>query len=179
MNISKIGGHPLPVGPEIETTATKPPSPGTPRETAGSGDLEQGSGAHQPASINLPKHPLDDAAAKALLSEKLNSGNGGYSGPQTRMRDDQVDTKGWGDDAGTDPGPDPGDASTKDSGAGDVGIGLSHRDRLDGDGHTKSTQGGSSKTGGTTNNTQSGGNTAEDLGIRRPELRPIMQKKIS
>ena len=177
MAIRRIGNQSLP--PEIETTSVKPPSPGTSRETGAPELSAQESVAHESPSAHLPSHPLDDAATKAFLQEKLNTGSGGYSGPQTRMRDDQVDSKGFGEEDGTDPGPDPGDASTKDSGAGDVGIGLSHGGRAEGDGHTKSTQSGSSKSGGTTTNTQTGGNVSHDLGVRRPELRPLVEKKVS
>ncbi len=178
MAIRRIGNQSLP--PEIETTSVKPPGSGTSSHTGIPEASEDASSvADSSSSAHLPQRPLDDPAAKAFLSEKLNAGSSGYSGPQTRLRDNEVDTKGWGDDGGTDPGPDPGDASTKDSGAGDVGIGLSHRSRLDGDGHTKSTQGGSPKTGGTTGQTQSGGNVEHDLGGKHDEFRPLVKKKVS
>ena len=94
------------------------------------------------------------------------------------MRDNEVDLKGSGDDGGTDVGP--GDVTQKDSGDGDDGVGLSHRSRLDGDPHTKNTEGGSNKTSGTTTQPQGGGtNVVHELDRNHEALRPVVGKKVS
>ena len=103
MDIAKLGSHPIPVGPEIENAAVKPPSPGTPRETSETGNSDSAS-AQPPSQANVSKRPLDDPALKTVLSEKLGGGSG-YSGPQIRMDRNIIGDDG-GDDGGSDAGPD-------------------------------------------------------------------------
>jgi hypothetical protein len=78
MDIAKLGSHPAPVGPEIENTAVKPPSPGTPQETSEVAAGEHSS-VHGPSPANISKPPLDEPTLKTILSEKLNSK--AWSGP--------------------------------------------------------------------------------------------------
>jgi hypothetical protein len=180
MDIAKLGSHPLPVGPEIENTAIKPPSPGTPREGGASENTEQASGHASPLA-NLSKRPLDEPAVKAFLSEKLNVGNSGYSGPQIRM-DDRFGGTNLPDGAG---GQDVGDAPSGDGWSltksedpkslnsnddhipksGDdsngptrgAGFTFNVRGRTEGDGNTKATSGatGSSSAHSSSTSTQS------------------------
>jgi hypothetical protein len=102
MDIARLGSHPLPAGTEIENTAIKPPSPGTPRET-GSSETSEASGANESTSVHLSKRPIDDPALKSLLSEKLDGGSA-YSGPQIRMDRNIIGDDG--DDGGGGGGPD-------------------------------------------------------------------------
>ena len=69
MDITRLGSHPTPVGPEIENTAVKPPSTGNLRETSETASSEP----HGPSPANSSKPPLDEPTLKTILSEKLNS----------------------------------------------------------------------------------------------------------
>lgn len=181
MDIARLGSHPLPAAPEIENTAIKPPSPGTPRET-GSSEAET-SVAHESSSGHVSKGPLDDPTLKALVSEKLGQGTG-YSGPQIRMDRNIIHDDG---DDGGDAGPSGPDAPSGDgwgvsknedpkslnsndgnipkSGGDDdnngptrgVGFGLTGRPGREGDGHTTGTGGGTPAGSG---GTPTGSNTS-------------------
>src|SRR5947209_4508639 len=129
MAIRRIGNESIPLTPEIETTASKPPSQAIARETE---DTEANSEkiGRRASSLSSPPAPMDDPLSKSFLLQKLDATNQASlpTTPSTRMRDNEVDLKGSGDDGGSDVGP--GDVTQKDSGDGDVGVGLSHRSRL-------------------------------------------------
>ncbi|HMK23157.1 MAG TPA: hypothetical protein VK466_12550 [Terriglobales bacterium] len=174
MDIAKLGGHPLPVGPDIENPAIT--SPGTPREAGALESTEHASGHESPAT-NLPKRPLDEPALKAVLSEKLNvrGQSAGSTVPSTRMEDSHVDFKGWGEEDGTDAGPeapsgdgwdvskngDPKSLNSSDDHlpkSGDdnngptrgVGFTFTGRPGREGDGHTTAASGGAVNSSGST-----------------------------
>ncbi len=178
MAIRRIGNDSIPLTPEIETTASKPPAQAMAREAE---DTEANSEkiGRRAAALSSPPAPIDDPLSKSFLLQKLDATNQASlpTTPSTRMRDSQVDTKGFGDDEGTDPGP--GDVTTKDNGDGDAGVSLSHRGRLEGDGHPKTTQGGSNNSGTTTTPPQGGGsNVIHELGRNHEVLRPAVAKKV-
>ena len=178
MAIRRIGNESIPLTSEIETAASKPLSgPTAPADDDSESNSEKiGRSA---SSLSTPRGPIDDPLSKSFLLQKLDAENQGSlpTTPSTRMRDNEVDTKGGGDVGGGDPGP--GDATGKDSGNGDVGIGLSHRSRLDGDPHTKNTEGGSNKNTGATTQPQGGGTNVHELNRNHETLRPVVGKKVS
>ena len=179
MTIRRLGNESIPLTPEIETTASKPPA--APAMARATEDAEANSEkiGRRVSSLSTPRGPIDDPLSKSFLLQKLEPGNQGSlpTTPSTRMRDNEVDTKGGGDDGGGDVGP--GDATGKDSGNGDVGIGLSHRSRLDGDPHTKNTEGGSNKNTGATTQPQGGGTNVHELNRPHETLQPVVGKKVS
>ena len=177
MDIARLGSHPLPAAPEIENTAIKPPSPGTPRET-GSSEAEA-SVAHESSSAQVSKGPLDDPTLKALVSEKLGQGSG-YSGPQIRMdrniiHDDEDDGgdagpsgpdapsgDGWGVSKNEDPKSlNSNDGNVPKSGGDDdnngptrgVGFTFAGRPGREGDGHTTTGTGGATTSSTSTTST--------------------------
>lgn len=175
MDITRLGSRPQPVGPEAEDLAVKPPSPGTLRETSQTGSPGSASG-QAAGQANVSKRPLDEPALKSFLSEKLGGaiqGGTGYTAPSTRMDDNRVDTKGWGEEDGADAGPeapsgdgwevgknaDPKSLNSNDgnvpkSGDDDngptrgVGFGFTGRPGREGDGHTTATNGGKGTSSG-------------------------------
>jgi len=177
MAIRRIGNESIPLTTEIETAASKPPSPAA--QTNDDSESNSEKIGRSASSLSTPRGPIDDPLSKSFLLQQLDLGNKGSlpTAPSTRMRDNEVDTKGSGDDSGSDVGP--GDVTQKDSGDGDVGIGLSHRSRLDGDPHTKHTEGGSNKSSGATTQPQGGGSNVHELDRNHETLRPVVSKKVS
>jgi|SRR6516225_1283390 hypothetical protein len=197
MDISKLGNHAIPVQPEIENTAVKPPSPGTPRES-GASDGSEAPAAHESPLANVPKRPLDEPALKAVLSEKLGGGAGGYSGPQIRM-DRNIIGDGDGEDGGGSPsGPEApsGDGwgvgtdqepkslnsnqgnvpKSGDDNSGPtrgVGFNFTHPSRLDGDGHPQASGSGTGTS--PSSSLSSSGSTSGTTGTSSSTVHP--QKK--
>jgi len=187
MDIARLGSHPLPAGPEIENTAVKPPSPGTPRET-GSAESSETTAAHESSSAQLPKRPLDEPALKAALSEKLGGAGSGYSGPQIRMDRNIIGDDG--DDGGGGGGPDapsgdgwgvsksedPKSLNTNDgnlpkSGDDDnngptrgVGFTFTGRPGREGDGHTTTGSGGATNSSSTSTSSTSSSSSSGTTG---------------
>jgi hypothetical protein len=161
MKIANITHQPLSTEPEtIKPTSSNRPS----AETAGE-KLEEAAVANKSSLPAFQKPPVDDPLSKARLLDKLGAGNSGTapSGPEIRMKDNNVD---WTDEPGADlPGEDRniGDASEKDPGGSnrDVGFSLSAPSRFEGDGRTKLTSGQGS---GTTTNASTQSNTPSSSG---------------